>query len=77
MTPYGHLNVSDNLAEALRSVSETEWKKFFESVQQYKLQQMLTIDKESLTKCQGEANMVTEIQGIFLGLRQSAKIEGK
>lgn len=66
---YSHIVVSENIQDAIRSVSEGEWQKFFKSIADAKLMEIITAQKEDLTKVQGSASMVIEMQGIFLGLR--------
>lgn len=74
MTPYEHLYLSDNLKECIFSVSETEWKKFFESLRQSKYQELATVANDQLTTLQGSVRMVSELEGIFKGIRQTKNL---
>lgn len=68
---YEHLYLSENTTECIRSVSDTEWKKFFESLRQSKYQELATVANDKLTTLQGQVSMISILEGIFIGIRQS------
>lgn len=71
--PLPHLYVTDNIAEAVKSVSPEEWKKFFQSLKANKIEAVEACADSDLTRERGKLTMVSELQGIFMSIHSHRK----
>lgn len=71
--PFPHLKISENVYEAIKGPSKEEWAMFFDSFKHKLMEKIETCSDADLTKERGKLTLITEVQGVFLGIKQHTK----
>lgn len=68
---FADLVISENLADAMATVSEAEFERFFESIKQRKYKTLENTKDEALTCLRDKCKMISEMKTLFVMIRQS------